>query len=278
MLAMALSLQGPVVLVSRAYGGAAVALMVTTRTLVNLIRQAIAQFQVALWPELTRMDAIGAEAALRLGHRLLTAGSVTISAAFAGALWFEGTNLLAVWTRGKLAPDLWLLRFFLVALVLQAPWLASSLFTTASNRHRQLAASYAASAALTLGTIAVLLRPCGLAAVPLGAIAGEAVANYHFVIQDACGVLKENYRRFAGRLWAGVGAIGCASWIAGSLGHWLAVGPPLVRVIEVGAFTAAAAALAGWSFALQREDRVQLTHWSRARWTALRAPQAELAV
>lgn len=50
-LSMALALQGPVLLMSKAFGGAAVALLVTTRTLSYVIRQAVGQVQIALWPE-----------------------------------------------------------------------------------------------------------------------------------------------------------------------------------------------------------------------------------
>ncbi len=277
MLSMALTLQAPVLLVSRVLGGAAVALLVTTRTLANVIRQAIGPIQIALWPELTRLDAVGAEAALRLGHRLLTVGSVALCAAFGGALWFEGAGVMAVWTRGKLSADPWLLRYFLIAMVLQAPWLASSLFTTASNRHRRLAQSYAISAILALAAIALLLRPCGLAAVPLGGLIGEALASYHFVIKDACGVLKEDYPRFVARLWAGVGVISLAGWSAGYLGSSLAIGPAPLRWLEVGISTTTSAALAAWTVGLQRGDRQLLTRWGHIRWVALRAAQAELA-
>src|ERR1035438_2479861 len=70
MLSMALTLQGPILLISRELGGAAVALLVTTRTLANVAKQMVSPIQLALWPELTRLDALGAEAALRLGHRV----------------------------------------------------------------------------------------------------------------------------------------------------------------------------------------------------------------
>lgn len=89
---------------------------------------------------------------------------------------------MAVWTCGKLAADVWLLRIFLLAVVLQAAWLPSSLFMMASNRHRRLAHFYFISAVLTLAAIALLIRPCGLLAAPLGALIGEALACYHFVI------------------------------------------------------------------------------------------------
>jgi O-antigen/teichoic acid export membrane protein len=276
MLSMALTLQGPVLLVSRALGGTAVALLVTTRTLANVARQLVVVLQVALWPELTRLDAVGAEQELRLGHRLLVIGSVALSAAFASALWFEGASVMAVWTRGKIAADVWLLRLFLLAVVLQSPWFTSSLFMMTSNRHRRLAHSYFISAVLTLAAIALLIRPCGLLAVPLGALVGEALACYHFVIKESCGVLKEEYARFAVRLWLGVAAISCAAWGAGYLGHYIAVGPAPLRWLQVGVLTTLTAALAAWTLALTKDDRSRLMTWGKSRWSALRPANAEL--
>lgn len=276
MLSMALTLQGPVLLMSKALGGTAVALLVTTRTLANVVRQMVAPVQVALWPELTRLDALGAEPTLRVGHRLLVIGSVALSAAFAGALWFEGVSVMAVWTRGKLAADVWLLRVFLLAIVLQATWLPSSLFMMASNRHRRLAHSYFISAVLTLAAVAILIHPCGLLAAPLGALIGEALVCYHFVIKAACDILKQEYAPFAARLWSGVAAISCAAWGAGYLGHSVAVGPAPLRWLQVGALTTLAAALAAWGLALQKDDRSRLASWGKSRWSALRPAHAEL--
>jgi O-antigen/teichoic acid export membrane protein len=265
MLSTVLTLNGPLLLVSRALGGTAVALLVTTRTLANVVRQTVAPVQSALLTELTRLDALGAEGSLRLGHRLFVGGSVMLSAAFAGALWFEGSDVIAVWTRGKLTPDIWLLRVYLLALVLQAPWLASSLFTTANNRHRRLAYCYIVSAVLTLGTVALLLPRFNLIAVPLGGLVGESIACYHFVVKDACDVLKEDYPRVAGRLWMGVAAISFATLGAGWLGHSFAIGPAPLRWLEVGVLTTMAAALSGWGFALLKDDRIRLTRLLRSK-------------
>jgi O-antigen/teichoic acid export membrane protein len=276
MLSMALTLQGPVILMSMVLGGTAVALLVTTRTLANVVKQMVAPVQVALWPELTRLYAVGAEPTLRFAHRLLLIGSVALSAAFAGALWFEGASVMAVWTRGKLPADVWLLRFFLLAVVLQSPWFASSLFTMANNRHRRLARSYAISAGLTLVAIALLIHPCGLLAVPLGTLIGESVVCYHLVIKDACSVLKEEYGRFAARLWSAVVAISCAAWGAGYLGHSVAIGPAPLRWLQVGLMTTLAAALAAWCLALRKDDRSRLTCWGKARWSGLRSAGAQL--
>jgi O-antigen/teichoic acid export membrane protein len=270
-----LTLQGPVLLVSRSLGGTAVALLVTTRTLGNVARQGIGALNVALWPEMTRLYAIGATESLRLIHRLLVIGSTMLCAAFAGTLWFEGREVFEIWTGGKLIADIWLLRLFVLALVLQTPWLASSLFTAASNRHRNLSYSYAGSAVLTLVAIAVLIRPWGLLAVPAGILFGDAVACYHFVIKDTCRVLKEDYPRYAVRLWAGVAAMSLAAWGAAWLGHSIAIGPPPLRWLQVGGVATVAAVACAWGFALQKEDRSHLVRWGRSRWSARELASAE---
>jgi O-antigen/teichoic acid export membrane protein len=263
--------------VSKALGGTAVALLVTTRTLSNVIRQMVSPLQLALWPELTRLDAVGAEPALRVGHRLLAIGSVALSAAVGGALWFEGVSVIAVWTHGKLAADVWLLRTFLLATMLQATWLPSSLFLMASNRHRRLALSNCTSAALTLIAIPLLIPACGLLAVPLAAVIGDGLACCHFVIKDACLTLKEEYPRFAVRLWSGVAATSCAAWGAGYLAHALAVGPAPLRWLQVGTLTMLAAAITAWSTALQKDDRAHLASFGKSRRSALQPAAAELS-
>jgi O-antigen/teichoic acid export membrane protein len=265
MFATVLSFQGPVIIVSRVLGGAAVALLVTTRTLANVIRTVVMMLNNTLWPELTHLDAIGASETLRLTHRLTAVCFTMLSAAFAAALWFEGPEVTTVWTRGTLVLDVWLLRLFLLVLVLQAPWLASSLFTISSSRHGNLAYCYLGSAVLPLVASAVLIRPIGLLAVPFGTLLGEAIACYHFVVKDTCRVLNEDYPRYAVRLWAGVIAMLLGPWGAGWLGHYFAFGPAPLRWLEVGSMTTLAALLCAWGVALPKNDRVRLLHWLRSK-------------
>jgi len=47
--------------------------------------------------------------------------SVALSAAFAGASWFQGAGVTVLRTRGKLAAHVWLLHSFILAMVFQAP-------------------------------------------------------------------------------------------------------------------------------------------------------------
>jgi hypothetical protein len=123
-----------------------------------------------------------------------------------------------------------------------------------------------------------LIRPCGLLAAPLGVLIGEALTCYHFVIQDTCRFLKEEYARFAVQLWWGVAVISGAAWGAGCLGHSLAVGPAPLRWLEVGALTTTAAAVAAWCLTLRNDDRSRLVVWGKSRWSAPRPLGAELPV
>jgi O-antigen/teichoic acid export membrane protein len=254
-LAIALSVQGPVVLVSALLGGTAVALLVTTRTLAFLVRQFFGMITAVLWPELTRLNAAGAEVTFRLAHRLLVALSIIVSCAFAGALWWEGPEVLQVWTRGKILPDGALLRMLLLSLVLQGPWVASAAFTTATNRHKKLSYHWFASAVIALICCALLLGKIGVLAVPISSIAGEAFACYHFVIQDTCRAIGENYRRLALGIWPSVLLVFAVSLAAGRLGHVFACGPAPLRWFQVGFLSAIAASVSGWYSGLNSADR-----------------------
>jgi O-antigen/teichoic acid export membrane protein len=264
-LAIALSVQGPVVLVSAFLGGTAVALLVTTRTLAFLVRQFFGMITAVLWPELTQLNAAGEEVTFRLVHRLLVALSVAVSCAFAGALWWDGPEVLRIWTRGRIASDNALLRLFLVSMVLQGPWVASAAFTTAINRHKKLSYHWFASAIIALICCSLLLWKIGVLAVPISGIIGEAIACYHFVIQDTCRAIGENYRKFALRIWPCVLLVFTASLIAGRIGHAAAVGPAPFRWIEVGLLSTIAAGIFAWYSGILAADRFILLTRLRRR-------------
>jgi O-antigen/teichoic acid export membrane protein len=268
-LSIALSIQGPVVLVSATLGGAAVALLVTTRTITFLIRQLFGMITSVLWPELTRLDAAGAKDAFRLAHRLLVVVSIVVSCAFAGALWWEGPEVLKIWTRSKIVSDNALLRVFLVSLVLQGPWVASAAFTTATNRHKKLSYHWFASSVIALACCAFLVGRIGVVAVPISAIVGEAIACYHFVVKDTCRVIGERYGPFVLRMWPSVGIIFAVSLIAGRIGHAIAIGPAPLRWLQVGFLSTIAACVIAWPAGILPTDRLFLVTRLRRRYPVL---------
>ncbi len=255
MIGMAIYMQGTVLLVSSLLGGAMVAIFVTTRTLSNVVMQVVGIIKNAAWPDLTILFAEGNTVRLQKVVRMLLTASVTICIGMACALFFEGQEVVTVWTRHRLHVDQLFLGLFLLYLVLQSPWVACSGLMLAINRHQNLSWSYLGSSVLGL-LIAIFLVPhWGLAAVPLSLIFAEAIACYHFVIKETCLLIEEPYLPFAVRLWGRLFlTLGCAlgfGWVA----HQLSWGPAIFRWVEVGAVTMGAASLTAWAACLEPYER-----------------------
>ncbi len=275
-----LTMQGAVLLVAARLGGVAVAVFSVTRTMVNLVREGLYSLQVALWPDLARMEAVGEKANLRDVHRIVVALSSALAIAVCAALWFEGADVISFWLRGRLQPSLTLLRVLLVYAALQAPWVASSSIATATNRHRRYAVAYFASSLLFLGVAGSLIPRFGLPAVGLGLLIGEALACYHPVIRNTCQIIGEAYGRFAARLWAGFALVaGLAFGVAWAV-HELYAGPMVGRWLIVGVCTLAVSTTAAGLIWLTPFDRVRIFNrlapvvpWSSARASAAQVGQ-----
>ena len=88
-----------------------------------------------MWPELTAMEVLNETEKLVSTHRLTIFISTAVSIVIASTMWFEGPKFISFWTNGKITPDPTLLRLLLVYLVLQTPWMSSSLVLKAANKH-----------------------------------------------------------------------------------------------------------------------------------------------
>jgi len=234
--------QGTVILVSVVLGGAAVAVFATTRTLVNLVRQVIGAISYAIWPELTMIEARGETRHLAGMLRLTVTLSIIISVAFAATLWFEGADVLRIWTHGRLEPDLLLLRVFLIETVLVVIVQTAGGPAVASNRHQVVSKVVLIASILGFILSAWLIKPLGLVGVPLGLLIGEAIAMYHYVVADACRISGIAYGPFARYLWGGILAVGLPTFVADWFAHnHLAAIPYLVRWAAVGLTTSVTA-------------------------------------
>jgi len=237
-------------------GTAALALFVTTRTLANSIRQVVGLIVHSSSTNLTRLEALEDKQRLRLAFRLVLFVTVAGCVAVSASLWFEGTAVFAFWTRGKLAADIWLLRLFLLWLVLQSPWMAASAIPVYTNKHKELALSYLVSSCGGLALGALLVPRVGLKGLPMAFIVAEALACYHFVVRDACRIIGEPYGKFAGKLWAGMMVVsGCA--FAATWAVHLAPGlGTLPRWICSGFASVVAVALSAWLVWFRQDERV----------------------
>lgn len=188
-------------------------------------------------------------------HRLLISVSSCLCIAVAAALWFTGPQVVSLWTHGKIKPDLTFVRWLLVYLVMQSPWLASSTFMIAINKHRDVSRAYLISSVLGLAVAAVLVRRVGLSGVPIGLIVGEGIACYYFVVNSSCKILEERTAAFLGRIWFGLGTVGAMALGAGWLAERAARGPDMAQWLEIGAATSLTALVVTWILWLTPRER-----------------------
>ena len=250
--------QGSILLVSAALGGLAVAVLSVTKAMIDIVRQGLYSINLALCPDFARMEALGEFEKLRTVHRITVAAVAAVTLAVAASAWYEGALIITVWTRGRIEPDVTLLRLFLILMAFQTPWAASSTVATATNRHKVQAIGYFFSAIVGIGLVAALLPRLGPRAVPVGLMLGEAIGCYHFVIKATCRIIGESYGAFALRFWSGFAAVSAAVLTAGWAIHHMMPGPILVRWAAMGLSTVLLAAACAWVVWLTPEDRALL--------------------
>jgi O-antigen/teichoic acid export membrane protein len=255
--------QGSMVLTSAVMGGLAVAVLSISKSIIDVARQALYSIGLAFGPDFARMEALKKFENLRNAHRRVVVGTAIVTLAFVAAIWYDGPEIIAVWTRGHIESDVTLMRLFLVLLAFQTPWAASSTVATATNRHRAQAIGYFMAAILGIGAVAALLRPLGVWAVPAGLTLGEAVCCYHFVIKASCRIIREPYSAFAVRFWAGFIVVAACTLGIAWVVHSVMPGPMLLRWTAMGLCTLATAFTSAWLVWLNPDDRALL--WPKFR-------------
>jgi O-antigen/teichoic acid export membrane protein len=253
--ASVVSLQGVVLIIAFCLGGAAVAMYVTCRTLANIIRQFVNTAVIAVWPEITRLDARGHLTRLRVAHSTLVVVSATVCISVAAAVWYEGEEMIFAWTREALRADVVVLRLLLVLLVLQSPWLVSSVFTAAANRHRAFAVCLTVSSVVSVALASAFVPAWGVAGAAAALITADVIACSHFVIKDSCRSVGQPYGPFIRRLWPCLALTGVAALGAGWVTHTSVSGPAVVRWLATFGATTASSALIAWAVWFTADQR-----------------------
>src|SRR5262249_2662024 len=243
---------------SATVGSVAVVVLSLSKAIIDVIRQALYSITLALCPEFARMHALGQLENLRRAHRLVVAATGVITLSFSAGVWYEGSLIITLWTRGRVEPDMMLLRLFLVLLVLQTPWAASSTIGTATNRHQVQAIGYFFAAIAGIGFSAALVRYLGTWAVPLGLAFGELLGCYHFVIKATCRMIGEPYAAFAVRFWLGFAAVAAAVLSTAGVVHYVIAGATLLRWAVMAVLTFGVGAACAWRVWLTPDDRALL--------------------
>jgi O-antigen/teichoic acid export membrane protein len=185
-LATALTLQGPVIVLSRALGGPAVALFTTTRTIANVIHGTVILLRAPLRPELAAASADPSKDSLRRLFRISISIETVTSISFAAVLWSAGGWLITVWSHHRIAPDPRLLHLMLALAVLDAflQVLASAGWATNNILGVSIGQMIAAIASIALAV--VLVGRFGPSAVPIAAIALMVVVVTPLSVRNAC--------------------------------------------------------------------------------------------
>ncbi|MHB8570882.1 MAG: lipopolysaccharide biosynthesis protein [Metallibacterium sp.] len=157
-LAMALNIQGMVLVVGAILGPLAVVVFATLRTLTRVALQAVWQVAHAFEPELASAWGIGDKALLRRLYLSAQRGGFWLALAAAITLWLAGPWILSVWTHGKVAMNLPLFSWLLLSAVASVLWYCALNLLKAGNIHLRATLWYALSAAASVILAIVLLR------------------------------------------------------------------------------------------------------------------------
>jgi O-antigen/teichoic acid export membrane protein len=160
-LALALNVQGMVLLVGAILGPLAVVTFSTLRTLTRLALQMVSTVSHAAEPELASAFGKGDQVLLRTVYQHALRGSFWLSLTASVGLAVTGAWVLQLWTHGKVSMDPELFRWLLASALASALWYGSLTLLKAANRHLRAAIVYAGSAGAALALASVLLNGTG---------------------------------------------------------------------------------------------------------------------
>lgn len=245
----------PILLIRARVGEVAVAVLAISRTFAMTLKQGIAIAHNALWPEVTRLEARGEKERLQILHRQMLLVSSACSIAAVGVLWFVGEPLLHLWTRRQLPSDPVLLRLWLSYVVLQIPWVTSSIFLQATNQAASLSRSLMLSVLVGLLFCALLVGPLKSWSIPLGLALGETLFCLPSVTSKVCRIVEEPAGSFSRWFWKGWAVVFsgtlAAGWAAERLAAPWGVGRWVLLAFCVPCVTVAVSRLA-WRFPMAK--------------------------
>ena len=201
MIATALTLQGPIVILSRALGGPAVALFTATRTVANVVRGTLTLLRAPLSPEFSAASVQPNYDALRRLFRIAVGIDVTIAICLTAGLWSGGAWLIRFWSRGRIHPDPMLLHLLLIAFLLEGFLQILSIAGWSTNRFHAVSLGQLATAVLSLILAIALLGRFGPSAIPLGAIVPLIAVMTPLSVRNASSEAHLTVRAVIGRFF-----------------------------------------------------------------------------
>jgi O-antigen/teichoic acid export membrane protein len=200
MLASALTVQGPIVVLSRMLGGPAVALFTTTRTVSNVVRGTLTLLRAPLRPEFSAASAQPGKDALPRLFRIAVGLDSFVAISLTAVLWSGGVWLIRFWSRGRIQPDPMLLHLLLIAFMLEGFLQILALAGWATNRFQWVSVGQFVTAVVSLILAAAFVARFGPSAIPIGAIVPLIAIMAPLVVRNACKEARLTTRFVVGRL------------------------------------------------------------------------------
>jgi O-antigen/teichoic acid export membrane protein len=195
----ALLIQGTVVIVAAILSPVAVVVLTTTRTVTNIVRQAIGIITLVVWPELSlAYGANNMELARKL-HRYACQASLFLAIAASVVLFVAGEWLLKVWTNGAVEFHPAFFRLMLLVVVVNTLWYTSSVVQGAINKHQKMAVYYVLGASASLLFATVMTPAWGLIAIPIGLLLVDTTMS-SYVLRKSLALLNDRFGDFAASL------------------------------------------------------------------------------
>jgi len=200
MIATALTVQGPIVVLSRALGGPAVALFATTRTVANVVRGTLVLLRAPLRPEFGRASTQTSKLELGRLFRIAVGMDAAIAISLSAVLWSGGIWLIRFWSHGRIHPDPMLLHLLLIASVLEGFLQILAIAGWATNRIKAVSLGQLAASVVSLAMAVALVGRFGPSAVPLGAMIPLILILAPVALRNACSEASVTMRFVALRL------------------------------------------------------------------------------
>jgi O-antigen/teichoic acid export membrane protein len=173
--ALAVNIQGTVLLVGLSLGPASAAIFSTLRTMSRAVIQVVASVAAIVTPEISRAYAAGNSALLRTIHRRSCQIALWLALVLVAGLGVAGRPVLHLWTSGTIKPDAALLALFLAATVVDALWYTSLAVLYATNRHQRAAVAFTLVSLISLPVAYVSTKAWGLHGVALTLLAADLI-------------------------------------------------------------------------------------------------------
>jgi O-antigen/teichoic acid export membrane protein len=255
LLATVLTLQAPVILLSRALGGPTVALFTTTRTVANVIRGTVALLRAPLSPEFAAVSATRSRDELGRLFRFAVSIDAIVGLSLFAVLWSGGCWLIRFWSRGRIGVEPAFLHLMLISVLLEGFLLFLGSTGWATNRVKALSLGQLSTAVASLILAVALVGSYGPSAVPIGAIAPLLLVMAPVVVRDACRAANMKLTFVLGRLLLPFAAMGV---FAAVFPQWLAslkAAPDWLSASVSALATSAIAVLIAGGIFLTRYDR-----------------------